>query len=374
LKPERASNGRSLRILEFIDTLDTGGAERMVAGLALQLRAMGHAVHVVCLRDFGLMPVAAERFSEGGVSLTEFRKRDGFSPAAVWKLVRFLKAHSIELIHSHNPLVTHYATIAGKIARTPAIVSTIHGTSTLHMPRWAENVFAYSCASHDRIVLVCRQVERVFQERYRRLRDRTTVIPNGIEVQELLRVRRSLPTGAFVFGSIGRLTPVKDQQTLLMAFAQVHKHFPSCKLEVLGSGELLEELEELSAKLAIRAVVKFHGWSRDIPGFLSGLDAFVLSSKSEGLPMTLLEAMAAGLPVVATAVGGIPEVVESTNCGWLAQPSRPDNLAENMLRLMNAPDRLQRGNLGRQAVLERYSVQSMAEQYEVLFGQLISAH
>jgi glycosyltransferase involved in cell wall biosynthesis len=371
--PQTASNGRGLRILEFIDTLDTGGAERMVACLSLRLQQMGHEVHVVCLRDFGLMPVPAERFLESGVSLTELGKTDGFSPAAIWRLARFLKARQIEVIHSHNPLVTHYAAAAGKIAHTPVTVSTIHGTSTLAMPRWAEALFALSCGWNDRIVLVCRQVEEVFQQRYARLRDRTTVIPNGIEVDELLGVRRRGAMGQFVFGTIGRLAPVKDQQTLLVAFAQIHKRLPSCRLEILGSGELLEELRGLSATLDIDSAVKFHGWSRDIAGFLSGLDAFVLSSKSEGLPMTLLEAMAAGLPVVATAVGGIPEIVESAGCGWLAKPCDAESLAESMLRLMTAPDRLERGGRARKAAMEQYSVQSMAEQYENLFHKLMAA-
>ena len=374
LQPGRATSGRSLRILEFIDTLDTGGAETMVAGLSLRLQEMSHEVHVVCLRDFGLMSVPAERFLESGVSLTAFGKTDGFSPASVWKLARFLRDRRIEVIHSHNPLVTHYAAAAGTMARTPVIVSTIHGTSTLGMARWAERLFAFSCGWNDRIILVCKQVEEVFQQRYARLRNRTAVIPNGIEIGELLSVRRRGGAAKeFVFGTIGRLTPVKDQQSLLTAFAEIHRQFPSCRLEILGCGELLKELQCLSTTLGVDSAVKFHGWSRDIAGFLAGLDAFVLSSKSEGLPMTLLEAMAAGLPVVATAVGGIPEVVEGAGCGWLSKPSDAAGLAENMLRAMTAPDRPEYGRRARRAAVERYSVQSMAAQYEELFRKLVVA-
>jgi glycosyltransferase involved in cell wall biosynthesis len=368
----RCSNGRPLRILEFIDTLDTGGAERMVSGLSLCLREMGNDVYVVCLRDLGLLPIPEERFLESGVSLTELGKKDGFSPAAVWKLACFLRAHRIEVIHSHNPLVTHYAAAAAKIARTPVGVSTIHGTSTLGMPRWAESLFAYSAGWNDRIVLVCGQVEEVFQQRYARLRNRTTVIWNGIDFGDLLSVRRLNSTGEFVFGTIGRLTPVKDQQTLLAAFAQVRVRFPSCRLEVLGGGELMEDLKQLAAQLGIESAVKFHGWSRDIAGFLARLDAFVLSSKSEGLPMTLLEAMAAGLPAVATAVGGIPEVIESVGCGWLAKPGDAASLADQMIRALTTSDLRDKGERARQAVTERYSVRSMSDQYYELFGSLLA--
>jgi glycosyltransferase involved in cell wall biosynthesis len=362
-----------LRILEFIDRLDSGGAESMVACLALRLRQIGHEVHVVCLRDFGQMNVPAERFSENEVSLVEFGKTDGFSPAFVWKLARYLTEKRIDVIHSHNPLVTHYAAAASAIARIPVAVSTIHGTSTLGMARWAERLFSLSCMRNDRIVLVCKQVEQIFRQRYSRLRKRTAVIPNGIDVEGLLSVKaRSHIQNEFVFGTIGRLAPVKDHSTLLIAFERIHKQFPFCRLEILGCGELLDDLRWLAASLGIESAVKFHGWSRDIAGFLGSIDAFVISSKSEGLPMTLLESMAAGVPVVATAVGGIPEVLETAGCGWLATPGDPVDLSEKMRCVMNAPDRFERGRRGRQAVLEQYSVESMAAQYEKLFVELAS--
>ncbi len=357
-----------MRILEFIDTLDIGGAERMASCLSLQLQAMGHEVDIVCLREFGSMPVAAERLQGAGVSLMAFGKKDGFSPALVWKLACFLKEHHIDVLHGHNPFVAHYAAAAGRIARTPGIVSTIHGTNTLIMSSLAEKLFTSSCRWNDRIVLVCKQVEQVFQQRFARLANRTAVIPNGIEADELLSISRH-PSSAdkFVWGTVGRLAPVKDQETLLHAFAQIHVQFPTCRLEILGDGALMKDLQDVSKSLGIDASVKFHGWGHDVAGFLSGIDGFVLSSKSEGLSMSLLEAMASGLPIAATAVGGTPEVIEGAGCGWLAKPSEAASIAESMLKVMTAPDRLECGARARKAVLERYSVQVMARQYEELF-------
>jgi glycosyltransferase involved in cell wall biosynthesis len=164
---------------------------------------------------------------------------------------------------------------------------------------------------------------------------------------------------------------VKDQRTLLTAFARVRQHTPACRLEILGCGELLDELEAQARALGIHDSVTFRGWSRDVAGFLAGVDAFVLSSRSEGLPMTLLEAMAAGLPVVSTAVGGIPEVVNGAGCGWLAPAGDAVGLADRMLEALNAPDFADRSKRARQAAAANYSVGSMTDQYGRLFERLV---
>lgn len=359
------SEGRMLRILQLVNSLDTGGAEKMVSSLSLELKRMGHRIEVVCLREFGRMPVPMERFTKNGVGLRKYGKTDGFSAACIWKLARFLKSERIDVIHSHNPLVTHYAAAARVLARTPLSVSTIHGTSTLEIQKWARVLFSGSCHLMDKIVLVCRQVREEFCRRFRAFRNRTATIPNGIEVRELISIPPRASSNEFVFGTVGRLVPVKDHHTLLVAFTKLRERFPFCRLEVLGGGELQTELRMFAAALGLAQAVRFHGWSTDIPGFLSRIDTFVLSSRSEGLPMTLLEAMAAGVPIVSTAVGGVPEVVEPAGCGWLARPGDPVDLAAKMECAILTRD--DRGSRARSAVVEEYSVECMARRYAELY-------
>jgi glycosyltransferase involved in cell wall biosynthesis/peptidoglycan/xylan/chitin deacetylase (PgdA/CDA1 family) len=361
---------RELRILEFVNSLDTGGAEKMVSSLSLELQRMGHHVHITCLRDFGRMAVPMERFADGGVGLSKFDKRDGFHAECIRKLARFLKAERFDVIHSHNPLVTHYAAAASALARTPLSVSTIHGTSTLDLDTWERVLFSASCRFTDRIVLVCRQVQEEFCRRFSSLRNRTAAISNGIEVGELAALTPRTPSGEFVFGTVGRLVPVKDHHTLLVAFALLRARFPFCRLEILGGGELQPELERRAAQLGVATAVRFHGWSSDIAGFFSHIHAFVLSSRSEGLPMTLLEAMAAGLPVVSTTVGGVPEVVDAADCGWLARPGDAEDLAAKMACAVSNQDG--RGLRAREAVLQNYSVESMARGYLKLFAAALA--
>ena len=122
-----------MRILELINRLNDGGAERIASSLALGLQAQGNTVSIVCLRDFGRMPVSKERLERGGVELVEFLKDDGFSPRVFRRLVDFVKTHEIDVIHTHNPLVHHYGVLAALRTHSPVVVQTVHGIGTLQM-------------------------------------------------------------------------------------------------------------------------------------------------------------------------------------------------------------------------------------------------
>jgi glycosyltransferase involved in cell wall biosynthesis/peptidoglycan/xylan/chitin deacetylase (PgdA/CDA1 family) len=365
--------GNGMRILELLDTLDTGGAERMASSLALKMQAEGNSVHIVCLREKGAMPVSEDRFDRAGVALLEYRKTDGFSPRAVLRLAGYLRKHKIEVVHSHNPLVHHYAVAAARLAGVPAVVNTLHGIDTLRMPKWAQALFRASCALGHGVVHVSGAVKDAFSREVLELGERSLVIRNGIELGDLVKITPRRLDGLFVFGSIGRLAPVKDQRSLLTAFSRVHSEFPHCRLEILGSGELEAELKQLAVDLGIAAEVTFHGWSPDIAAFLRRWDVFALSSRSEGLPLTLLEAMAAGLPVVATAVGGIPELVNRSRAGWLCPPRDPEKLAAQMRNALLADDLREKGNHARQDVLAHHSVEQMTREYLNLFSRILQS-
>jgi len=360
-----------MRILQLIDSLDTGGAEKMVSSLSLHLKSQGFGVHIACLREKGKMPVAEERFQQAGVDIVELKKPDGFSPRTVAALARYVRKYRFDVVHAHNPLVLHYAVLASRICRVPVII-TVHGISTLYMQLWAQKLFWTSCRLTDRIVPVCRAVEDAIRQQHSLKSSQLAVIPNGIEVNELIDIPRRAPDGGIVFGTVGRLVSVKDQQNLLRAFAMVVRQNPRCRLEIAGDGELREQLERLAGELAIAGAVRFHGLRSDIPRLLAGFDIFVLSSLSEGLPLTLLEAMAAGLPVICTSVGGMVEVVESAGCGWLCPPGKPAALAHAMCESAGRGDLAETGARGRAAVLRRYSVSAMAANYQALFGELIA--
>jgi glycosyltransferase involved in cell wall biosynthesis len=356
-----------MRVLELINTLEEGGAEQITSTLALQLRARGHEVSVVCMRDRGFMPVPMDRFEAGGVEVIALNKPDGFSWAALHRLAEYLRERQIDVIHTHNPVVNHYGAGAARLAGSPIVVSTVHGISTLNMTSWAGVLYRISCEATTCMVSVCDAVRRALRSRFLIPADRCIVIPNGIDVSELSKLPVRSRNGDFVFGTMARLVPVKDHAALMRAFAEVRIKRPNCHLDILGSGELEGALKALARDLRLGTAVQFHGWSSDIAGFLERLDSFVLSSRSEGLPLTLLEAMAAGKAIISTAVGGIPEIIEKARCGWLCPPGNPEALANSMLQAIDSPCLHEIGARGRAVALQFYSVNRMVDNYERLF-------
>jgi glycosyltransferase involved in cell wall biosynthesis len=182
-----------------------------------------------------------------------------------------------------------------------------------------------------------------------------------------------VPNGKFVFGMVGRLAPVKDHITLLDAYARVCSQEPTVQLELLGDGPLYNTLRQRADALGIGDRVVFHRSSLDADKFLARLDTFVLSSLSEGLPLSLLEGMAAGLPVVATSVGAIPELVQASQCGWLCPPAQPAALSAALLTSLRCGQRSEWGARGRDYVLRNNSVTAMTLAYERLFEGLLHA-
>lgn len=363
---------RHLNIVELVNSLDTGGAERMAASLALNLRGRGATVRVVCLRHLGNMPLSESEFQNAGIELVPLFKDDGFSVRTLRTLTDRIKDWKIDVVHTHNPLVNHYGAMAARLGGARAVVSTIHGISTLNMPGWAKTVFWMSCLMTDRLVGVCPIVGETLRRHYMLETHKTTVINNGIELEKFLRIKPRPTANPFVFGTVGRLVPVKDQKTLLEAFAAVVRSRPNCRLEILGDGELRPQLEKQAQLLGLHQSVRFRGFSRDIPEFLAELDAFVMSSLSEGLPLTVLEAMAAGLPIVATSVGGVIRLVEDAGCGWLCPAAQPAALAFSMLQALESGNKRVLGDRGRASVLRDYSVAKMTADYEALFLRLLA--
>jgi glycosyltransferase involved in cell wall biosynthesis len=362
-----------MNILEIVDDLGFGGAERVVTNLAIELSARGHTIHIVCLRSKGVPSVSEERFAASGVQITELNKKDGFSLFVLLRLVRIIRAEGIDLIHTHNPLVHHYGVLASRLTGRP-VVNTVHGTATLKMQKWAHALFRVSCHFSSRVVSVCQVVAEACDRELGIAPHKSAVIPNGIQFDEFMRIPAPEPNGHFVFGTIGRLVPVKDHVSLLQSFARLRQCAPCSRLEILGDGELESDLKRLAAELGLETTVTFRGFSRDIAGFLAGIHCFVLSSRSEGLPMSMLEAMAGGRPVVATSVGAVSEILMKAECGWLCRPGDVGDLRRAMCEATRAEDIAQRGRRARANVVDFYSATLMADKYIRLFQDVLTSN
>jgi glycosyltransferase involved in cell wall biosynthesis len=364
---------RNMRIAQLIDDLNYGGAEQVVASLSTALRRHGHDVTLVCLREVGSKPIDITAAVASGVRIVELHKPEGLHLPTLRKLMRALRQERIEVLHTHNHLVHHYGALAGKLARTPVVLNSMHGTSSLlNSAKWSQALFRGAGGMSDRVVAVCSQVRTVLSERLQFSDSKLATVDNGVDLTRFLLIpRETKDRSSLVFGTIGRLDPVKDHKTLLHAFAQTVHAYPQAQLRILGDGSLLDDLRNLATSLSIQGSVRFEGFSLDTPAFLEGLDAYVISSRSEGLPLSLLEAMAAGLPIVATSVGEIPEIVRAADCGWLAPPEDPDALAQAMMAAARSSDRADKAFRARRRAGEHYSVERMTANYESLYAQLL---
>jgi glycosyltransferase involved in cell wall biosynthesis len=360
-----------MRIAHLIDDLGCGGAEQVVVNLAASQARNGNIVWVVCLRDLGGQTVDLLTLERAGVQIVPLHKPPGLHFGTLRRLYGFLKAQRIDILHAHNHLVQHYAAVSARLAGTVCL-NTLHGTASVQSSAaWTKALFWASCLLSKKVVSVCAGVEAVLKGAFHLPARKLSVVDNGIDLTAFLRISRIADRRPTTFGTIARLEAVKDHRTLLRAFGLLRRDHPYIRLRLLGDGSLRKELEGLAFELQVADAVSFEGFSLDTAGFLTGIDVYVISSRSEGLPLTLLEAMGAGLPIVATSVGEIPTIVSDSGCGWLCPPASPEALRDSMRAALVATDTQEIGAKGRKFAMARYSADRMAADYAQIYSNLL---
>lgn len=361
-----------MRIAHLIDDLGCGGAEQVVVNLATAQAHNGNPVWILCLRGLGDQTVNLLPLEQAGIATVLLHKPSGLHFGTLRRLYRFLKAQRIDVLHAHNHLVQHYAAVSARLAPT-FCVNTLHGTASIQSaPGWSKVLFWASCLISDQVVSVCADVDTVLRGAFHLPVGKLSVVDNGIDFTDFLGIERAADRIPTTFGTIARLEPVKDHWTLIRAFSLLRREHPGIRLRILGDGSLRQKLQDLASGLRVADAVRFDGFSLNTAGFLSEIDVYVISSRSEGLPLTLLEAMGAGLSIVATSVGEIPRILSEADCGWLCPPSSPESLRDSMRAALLAPDRKSVGAKGRAFAMNRYSSGRMAKDYAELYARLFA--
>jgi glycosyltransferase involved in cell wall biosynthesis len=279
-------------------------------------------------------------------------------------------------VHCHNFSPVVYGAAAARLARVRGLIYTIHGraTSARSKQRMLERM-----GWIDRVVPVSDDARKIILRTTRLAPEKVRTIVNGIDVglferdidRRAKREELGISENTAVFGIVARLTAAKDHHVLFESFARLVRKVPRAVLLVVGDGELSDHLHALVQGLAMQDHIKFLGLRRDIPEILCALDAFVLCSHSEGLSVTLLEAMAAGLPIVATRVGGNTEVVQAGKTGLIVPPRDPVALEAAMRELVNNAERSREMGLrGRERVRECFGVDKMVREYQAFYSEL----
>lgn len=367
-----------MNITHFVENLERGGLERTVIDLIGAQCDAGHTCRVICLFERGAL---AEELDVRKVPVLVCGKRNGLDLGAVLRARRFLReVPPGGVLHTHNATAHYYAVLAAAGLPLRCIVNTRHGMGLMGPTRRREWLYRRTMPATDFVAAVCDAARDHFDSGGVRPRSALLTVPNGIRVERFApasaRAREALveelgwPPGSRIIGTVGRLQPVKDQATLIRAFGKVRERVPEAVLLLIGDGGLRGELEGLAAEQGLADAVRFLGDRSDVDRLLRGLDVFALSSLSEGYSVALLEACAAGLPIVATDVGGNREIVRDQDNGLLVPSADPEALAAALERLLRAPELTgSMGRAGRKWVLAEGSLRTMAERYLRLYAQ-----
>ena len=363
-------------VLQIVPSLETGGAEKMVVHLCLALRRIGIQTGVVSF--FNVPGSQLERaLKSNGVPVWSLGKHIGPDLTTIVNLRKLFLALQPEVIHTHLSAL-RYA-IAGTIgiAHCPRIVHTIHRVATRDSAfglRWLQR---WCLRRSFAVVAVSEEVARSCARAY--VKPPVSVIPNGIPDHGVLpgytraRTRQALriPPDSFLFCCVANLRAVKNHKTLLNAFARLARE-TGAHLLLAGDGELRSGLEALSRALKIEEQTHFLGERDDITEILTASDAFVLPSASEGTPLSVLEAMRAGLPVIATLVGGLPELVRDGSEGLLVPAGNIQALQDAMARMISDGDiRRSMARAAKQRAVARFDSSVMARSYLSIYERRI---
>lgn len=355
------------------NTFETGGSERQFAALAKAMRrTAAYRVELGCVWRTGA-------FQEGLGEVAEFSPWGSLygrhSLRQRWRLARRLRDHRIDIAHAFDFYSNLMLIPAARLARASVVIGSQRQLGDLlgSARAAAQHLFfrLSDCVVCNSEAAAGRLVQQGLPEK------KVEVIPNGLPEEAFRQAEPAFPRlpGTLRIGMVARMNnPVKNYPGLLRAAARLAPRFPGLEFFLVGDGPLRPELERLAQSLGLERQVRFVGERRDIPEVLASFDISVLPSFSESLSNAILESMAAGLPVVATSVGGNCDLVREGETGFLVPPNDEAGLAGALERLLLRPDlRAEFGRRARQTALERFSMESVLGQYERLYSRLLSS-
>ena len=368
-------------ICHVLHTLHVGGGEILARNFAIENSDCFRPVFAL-LDEIGSL---GEELRREGYVVEVINRKPGFDFGCARRLGKFLSRESVAVIHAHQYAPLFYSCLARLPTRRIPILFTEHGRDYPDYRRW-KRVWANRSllTKKDRFVAVGEYVRKALVEFEGLPEDRVDVIYNGRDLRKFvpdqsLRVRirdqLGLSHDGFVVVQVARLDRLKDHPTALRVMARLKEELPHCTLLIVGDGEERKHVQDLVEKHGLGSCVRMLGERSDVAQLLQAADLFLLTSVSEGIPLTLIEAMATALPCVATRVGGIPEIVIDGETGFLAYSGNHLELTRHIVRLAADPVLRERfGKAGRARVVNRFDELAMLESYKGLYCEMASTH
>ena len=367
-----------IHVMHLLPSLNIGGMENGIVNVTNRIDRQRFKVSICCINELGPM---ASRIGEGAATLLCLEQGPGLSPALFKTLFGILRTRDVDILHTHNHYTSVYGVPAGRAAGIRVICG-LHGFGRnlrATRPR-KKRVDAILCHLAHHVACVAKQLEDMVCSDFHVPGRKVTTIINGVDchrfacppaARDRLRVELGVRDSDLVIGSVGRLSYEKNYGLLLDAAAGVLTRFP-IRVLLVGDGPETDSLRSQAASLGLEDRVIMPGERRDVPELMSAMDVFVLPSLIEGLPNTVLEAMCAGLPVVATSVGGTPDVVAHGVSGFLVPSNNAAALGEALESLLGDGDlRREMGLSGRRLAQTKFSMERMVREYEALYERVV---
>jgi sugar transferase (PEP-CTERM/EpsH1 system associated) len=369
-----------MRVLHIMDSLGVGGTEMGVANIVEHTR--DRIEHVLCcVRQGGTV---ADRLRAGGNEVIVVGKAAGNDWRLPFRLFRVCRRLAPDVVHTRN-WGSIEGIVAARLARVPVVIHGEHGRDAADpdgMNGRRNRVRRLLAPLVNRVVTVSEQLRLWLTEQVRIPSRKVAVLRNGVDVdrfrlfpdRERLRAMHGFSATDLVVGTVGRLDAVKDQGALLHALEALSGSYPNVRMLIVGDGPEHRTLESQIAARGLDGRARMMGYRADVPEMLNLMDVFVLPSVGEGMCNTILEAMAVGLPVIATAVGGNPELVRHDVTGMLVPARDPAALAAAIARYTtDAAARRRHGDAGQHRVVHEFTLHAAVERYISLYEALVAA-
>lgn len=351
-----------MKIIQIMPLLDLAGAETMCENLTNSLIKLGHEVIVISLYDYH--SIITERMEKNGIKIIYLNKKSGLDLSLTIKLVKIFKEYKPDIVHSHL-YAGKYAHVAASICGVPGKVYTIHNIAKNEAGKM-NRTFNRFLFKHCHVVPVSlsKAIQKSVVDEYNINFKDTPVIFNGVSMEKC-HIKNDY-TGNKKILHIGRFSAQKNHEVLVKAFSTVVNRGHDVSLYLYGQGELEESIKELVKNLHMDKKIFFCGLTDDVYSVMESTDIFVLPSLFEGMPMTLIEAMGTGMPILASNVGGIPDMIENEKSGLLCEPT-VEEVAAGLEKLISSEE--DRKLYGQNAVIssEKYSADKMAKDYYEIY-------
>lgn len=349
-----------MKVMQIIPDLGMGGAEVMCTTLSIELTEAGHEVIVISL--YSDKTPLCKVLGEKAIKVIYLNKHKGIDPKVIYRLVRVLREESPKVIHTHL-YALKYAMIAAIFAGIEVRVHTIHNIAIKEANRW-DRKFAKILFKHFRVIPVALSnlVKATVMQEYGIKEDKIPIVHNGVKFPENEMEKTVRDDGCLKLIHIGRFTEQKNHKMLLTAYKALIDEGNNIRLSLVGDGELRPEIERIAVENGIRDYVEFCGIQKNVYKYLKEADILILPSIWEGMPMVIIEAMGAGVPIIATNVGGIPDMIRDGYNGLLIG-NDVNELIAAVKRL--ADDKELREKMGENARKEsaNFTSKKMADEY-----------